>query len=248
MLMPFRIALQFLTRLPVSVPEYRTEHLRQSLYWYALVGAIIGVILLAAQALLLQIFSWDADLIISALLLVLWVVLTGALHLDGLADTADAWLGGQGDKEKSLRIMKDPQCGPGGVVAIALTLLVKFAVILYLQQHQQFTYLLIVPVAARCVIPLLFLFTPYVRAEGLGAPFSEGLDKMAILPGVIFAIALGFLCNGSWWLVAMLLTALVFWGFRAWMMTRLGGTTGDTAGAMIEALECTLLIACVWAA
>jgi adenosylcobinamide-GDP ribazoletransferase len=248
MLMPFRIALQFLTRIPAGVTDYRIEHLRQSVYWYAAVGSVIGLILWAAQTLFLQIFSWDADLIVSVLLLLVWVALTGALHLDGLADTADAWLGGQGDREKALRIMKDPQSGPAGVVAIALVLLVKFATILYLQQHQQFAYLLVVPVAARAMVPLLFFTTPYLRSEGLGSPFSDGLEFIKIIPGLAFAIALGFLGNGSWWLVAMLIAGSVFWIFRAWMMARLGGTTGDTAGAMVEILECSLLIACVWAA
>lgn len=247
MLMPFRIALQFLTRIPAGVTDYRIEHLRQSIYWYAAVGSVIGLLLWLTQAILLKIFSWDADLIVSVLLLLVWVILTGALHLDGLADTADAWLGGQGDREKSLRIMKDPQSGPAGVVAIVMVLLVKFAVILYLQQHQAFAYLLVVPVAARALVPLLFFTTPYVRAEGLGSPFSEGLEFIKIIPGIAFAITLGFLGNGSWWLVAMLIVGIVFWIFRAWMMARLGGTTGDTAGALVEILECSLLIACVWA-
>lgn len=248
MLMPFRIALQFLTRIPAGVTDYRVEHLRQSVYWYAAVGSVMGLILWAAQTLFLQIFSWDADLIVSVLLLLVWVALTGALHLDGLADTADAWLGGQGDREKSLRIMKDPQSGPAGVVAIVMVLLLKFSVILYLQQHQEFAYLLVVPVAARALVPLLFFTTPYVRAEGLGSPFSEGLEFIKIIPGIVFAIALGFLGNGSWWLVAMLMAGIVFWCARRWMLTRLGGTTGDTAGALIEVLECGLLLACVWAA
>lgn len=248
MLMPFRIALQFLTRIPAGVTDYRIEHLRQSVYWYAAVGSVIGLILWAAQTLFLQIFSWDADLIVSVLLLLVWVALTGALHLDGLADTADAWLGGQGDREKSLRIMKDPQSGPAGVVAITMVLLLKFSVILYLQQHQEFAYLLVVPVAARALVPLLFFTTPYARKEGLGSPFSEGLEFIKIIPGIAFAIALGFLGNGSWWLVAMLMAGIVFWCARRWMLTRLGGTTGDTAGALIEVLECSLLLACVWAA
>lgn len=248
MLMPFRIALQFLTRIPAGVTDYRIEHLRQSVYWYAAVGSVIGLILWAAQTLFLQIFSWDADLIVSVLLLLVWVALTGALHLDGLADTADAWLGGQGDREKSLRIMKDPQSGPAGVVAITMVLLLKFSVILYLQQHQEFAYLLVVPVAARALVPLLFFTTPYARTEGLGSPFSEGLEFIKIIPGIVFAIALGFLGNGSWWLVAMLMAGIVFWCARRWMLTRLGGTTGDTAGALIEVLECSLLLACVWAA
>lgn len=248
MLMPFRIALQFLTRIPAGVTDYRVEHLRQSVYWYAAVGSVMGLILWAAQTLFLQIFSWDADLIVAVLLLLVWVALTGALHLDGLADTADAWLGGQGDREKSLRIMKDPQSGPAGVVAIVMVLLLKFSVILYLQQHQEFAYLLVVPVAARALVPLLFFTTPYARAEGLGSPFSEGLEFIKIIPGIAFAIALGFLGNGSWWLVAMLMAGIVFWCARRWMLTRLGGTTGDTAGALIEVLECSLLLACVWAA
>lgn len=248
MLVPLRIALQFLTRLPVRVPAYSAEQLRQSLYWYPFAGAVIGLILLPAQFVLLQILSWDADVIVSVLLLVLWVMLTGALHLDGLADTADAWLGGQGDRDKTLRIMKDPACGPAGVVAIALVLLVKFAAILYLQQHQQFAYLLMVPVAARAFVPVLFLLTPYVRAEGLGKPFSEGLEGQAMVPGLLFTLILGFVTNGSGWLVSLLLAGLVFWSVRHWQMQRLGGTTGDTAGALVELLECVLLISCVWAA
>lgn len=247
-LQPFRIALQFLTRIPVGTLDYPADQVRNSLYWHAAVGSVIGLILWAAQTIFLQIFSWDADLIVSALLLVLWTMLTGALHLDGLADTFDGWLGGRGDQEKALRIMKDPQSGPAGVVAIVLVLLVKFAVILYLQQHQQFAYLLIVPVAARALIPLLFFTTRYLRAEGLGSPFSEGLELGKILPGILFAIVLGFLGNGSWWLVAMLVSAVVFTGFRAWLLRHFGGITGDTAGALIEILECSLLIACVWAA
>lgn len=176
------------------------------------------------------------------------MLITGALHLDGLADTADAWLGGRGDRERTLRIMKDPQSGPAGVVAIALALLVKFAVIVYLQQHQQFAYLLLVPVAARAPLPLLFITTPYVRAEGLGRPFSEGLELGKALMGVAFAIVLGFLCLGIPWLFGLLLMAVMFWAARQWMLKNLGGTTGDTAGALIEILECGVLISCVWAA
>lgn len=70
-LAPLRIALQFLTRLPVPVTEYRTEYLRESIYWYAVVGSVIGLILWLAQTLLLAIFPWDADLLVSVLLLVL---------------------------------------------------------------------------------------------------------------------------------------------------------------------------------
>lgn len=246
MFAPLRIALQFLTRFPVTVDDYRIEHLRASLYWYAVVGAVIGAALWLVQSLLLILLPWDADPVIAALLLLGWVVITGALHLDGLADSADAWLGGAGDREKSLRIMKDPQSGPAGVVAIVLVLLLKFALILYLQQHQQFAYLLLVPLTARSLIPLLFYTTPYARSAGLGSPFSEGLELAKIWPGLLLALVPGVLVGGLWWLLALGLAALVLAGLRRLMLRRLGGTTGDTAGALIEILECTLLLGTVW--
>lgn len=247
MLMPLKIALQFLTRFPVQVKEYRVEHLRSSLYWYAVVGALLGGALCLLQILLLMALPWDADPVVAILLLVAWVLATGALHLDGLADSADAWLGGHGDREKALRIMKDPQSGPAGVVAIVLVLLLKFALILFLQQHQQLAYLLLVPLTARALIPMLFYTTPYVRSEGLGSPFSEGLEFIGIWPGLLLAALAGVLLSGLWWLLALGLAALTFIAVRKLMLQRLGGTTGDTAGALIEMLECALLLGCVWA-
>ena len=179
-------------------------------------------------------------------MLLCWVMVTGALHLDGLADSADAWLGGHGDREKSLRIMKDPQSGPAGVVAVVLLLVLKFALIVYLQEHRQFGYLLLVPMTARSLIPLLFLSTPYVRDDGLGKPFSDGLEAGKIWPGIIVALALGLLTNSLGWAWALLLAALLFYGTRRLLLNWLGGTTGDTAGALIEVLECGLLIGCLW--
>ena len=246
MLMPLRIALQFLTRLPVRVPHYSGDDLRESLYWYAAAGSVIGIALWLIWCLLTWLLPADANAAVSALLLLAWVLLTGALHLDGLADSADAWLGGHGDRDKTLRIMKDPQSGPAGVVAVVLVLLVKFSLILHLQQHHQFTYLLLVPVAARSLIPVLFRFTPYVRSEGLGKPFSEGLEESKIWPGILFAVVLGLLLAGFAWCWALLLAGGIFAGARTLMMQRLGGTTGDTAGALIEVLECGLLLGCLW--
>ncbi len=240
------IALQFLTRIPVPVRDYTPEQMRDSLYWYAATGLLIGVMLVAAQTLLLLILPWDADAVVSVLLLVLWVLITGALHLDGLADSADAWLGGQHDREKALAIMKDPRSGPAGVVAVVLVLLLKFALILYLQQHQQLFYLLLAPMLARSFIPFLFLFTNYVRAEGLGSPFADRLAVEKMLPGLIVAIAAGFLLSGLFWAVAVVLALLVFVLARALMVKRIGGTTGDTAGALIEMLEVAVLLGCVF--
>ena len=78
-----------------------------------------------------------SPLLQAALLLALWVALTGALHLDGLADSADAWLGGFGDPARTLEIMKDPRSGPVAVVVLVLLLLLKFSALLVVLQAQQ---------------------------------------------------------------------------------------------------------------
>lgn len=107
-MLPFWIALQFLSSLPVSLPGMpEPRELGRSLLFYPLVGLLFGLLLWLAS-LLLQ--GTPAPLH-AALLLTLWVLLSGALHLDGLADSADAWLGGFGDRERTLQIMKDPRSG-----------------------------------------------------------------------------------------------------------------------------------------
>ena len=117
-LRPFLVALQFLTRLPIHLPETPDEcEIGQSLLYYPLVGLLLGLILAA-----LAWAIWDSSSMLHAALLAAWVLMTGALHLDGFADSADAWVGGQGSCERTLAIMKDPYCGPAGAVALILLL------------------------------------------------------------------------------------------------------------------------------
>ena len=149
---PLLIALQFLTRLPVRLPGMPApEQVGRSLLWYPLVGLLLGALLLAAQALLNQ----QPAVLQAALLLTLWVALSGGLHLDGLADTADAWVGGYGDRERTLAIMKDPRSGPIAVVVLVLLLLLKFAALLVLLQAGQTLALLLAPWLGRSALPLL---------------------------------------------------------------------------------------------
>ncbi|MFH4181104.1 adenosylcobinamide-GDP ribazoletransferase, partial [Acinetobacter baumannii] len=75
----------------------------------------------------------------------LWIWLTGGLHLDGLADTADAWVGGFGDKQRTLQIMKDPSCGPIGVLSLVIICLLKFALVFVLIDQHQTLFLVFVP-------------------------------------------------------------------------------------------------------
>src|SRR3989338_1738452 len=131
----------------------------RSLLSYPLVGLLLGAVLLSAQWAL----QGQAPALQAALLLILWVGLTGGLHLDGLADSADAWAGGFGDRERTLAIMQDPRSGPIAVVVLVLVLLLKFAALLALIEQQHSVLLIIVPLISRSALLGLFLTTPYVR-------------------------------------------------------------------------------------
>lgn len=236
---PFLIALQFLTILPVRLKEpIQNEDIGRSLLFYPLVGLIIGFILAA--------FTWWTVALPhplqAALLLLLWVVLTGALHLDGLADSADAWIGGLGDRDKTLAIMKDPYCGPTAVVTLMLLLLIKFVTLEQIFIAGEWRSLLLAPVLARTAMPLLFLTSAYVRTDGLGTKISLHQPRRISVIVILLTFAAVPLVAGSmgWW---MLLTVMgLFLFLRTLMVRRIGGISGDTAGAMVELIEVGVLV------
>lgn len=234
----FWVALQFLTRLPVprstsASPEDRGS----SVPFYPLVGLLLGALIVGMQSLLA---ATDVGLQ-SALVLLLWVLLTGGLHLDGLADSADAWAGSHGDRDKALRIMKDAASGPAGVAAVTLILLIKFAALSVLIRENIWPALIIAPVLGRAAIVLLFLTTPYVRPDGLGAAQAAFLPRRpAIVALTISTIVIaGFGWAGIWAMAAALVLLLIL---RAMMIRRLGGATGDTFGAACEFVETVALV------
>ncbi|WP_043198340.1 adenosylcobinamide-GDP ribazoletransferase [Pseudomonas putida] len=234
-MLPFWIALQFLSSLPVSLPGMpEPRELGRSLLFYPLVGLLFGLLLWLAS-LLLQ--GTPAPLH-AALLLTVWVLLSGALHLDGLADSADAWLGGFGDRERTLQIMKDPRSGPIAVVTLVLVLLLKFCALWVLVEQGIGAQLLLAPLIGRAAMLGLFLCTPYVRPGGLGQALAEHLPRRAV-GWVLLGSALFCLVLGGW--VVVLALAVFAW-LRHLMCRRLGGTTGDTAGALLELLELAVML------
>lgn len=240
----FWLALGFLTRLPAPRLEPDPATAGRSVLYYPLVGLVLGA-LLAALGWLLA--AQDA-LLAAALVLAAWVWLTGALHLDGLADSADAWLGSHGgDRERALAIMKDPATGPAGVVAVTTVLIAKFAALAVLIAAQDWLALLLVPMLGRVAVVLLFLTTPYVRPQGIGEAQAHHLPQRAAA-AVIAAGALALpVLMGNRGLVTLLGAAAGFGWLRRLLRKRLGGTTGDTAGATIELIEsialCTAALA-----
>jgi len=163
-------------------------------------------------------------------------------------------VGGLGNKERTLAIMKDPQSGPMGVTVVAVILLVKFAAIYALLDKAQSSsgswniWLLIagfmlVPMLARGAVPGLLATTPYVRKKGLASALVAGATPLVVgISGTLLALLAGvFLQTQALFILALWLTILMM--ARAAMIKRLGGCTGDTLGATIEIQEALLLAA-----
>ena len=236
---PLLLALQFLTQIPVRLKQpYGECEVGASLLYYPLVGLLLGALLTGLHTLLHGV----PVLLHAALLLAAWVVMTGALHLDGLADSVDAWLGGIGNRERTLAIMKDPYAGPAAVVAVLLVLLLKFAALVGLMQCGNDWALLWPLLLARSAMPLLFITTPYVRPGGLGAALAQHAPHRAVTVMLLATLLAVLAVLGMRGVGLMLGCATVFWLLRRMMMARLGGTTGDTAGALLELLETAALI------
>lgn len=240
MIRAFALALQLLTRLPVpflTTPPQLGE-LGNSVLFFPAVGVLIGALLAGMHVA----FDWIDPGVLAALVLTVWVLLTGGLHLDGLADTADAWVGGQGDRERTMAIMKDPRSGPIAIVVIVLLLLTKFAALQVLLAGDAVLVLLLAPVLGRVVIVLLLITTPYIRPDGLGSPYANYLPRWScgVLVLLIAAATVVLLEGIGGVLLAVL--SIGFIGLRHSLITRLGGMTGDTLGAICELTEAMVLL------
>lgn len=231
----FFLALSLLTRIPVPpLPSLSDQDFGRSSLAYPLVGLLIGIILGLPVWLLPQ-----ADpLVLAAIVTALWAAITGGLHLDGVADGADAWLGGLGDLEKTHRILKDPLVGAAGAIALVIVLLLKFAALTVLIKHQLIGLIIFAPVLGRNFILLLFLTTEYVRASGLASTTVKTLPEKPAFGLVLVVIGLASL----WAWQGLALALISFWLLRRLMLQRLGGCTGDTAGACVEFGEAAWLI------
>lgn len=229
---PFLAALQFLTIFPVSARRpVRLEDLQRSLPYYPLVGLIIGVLLALLDAGLHHFFPL---LLTSVILVITLLLISGGLHSDGLADTADGFFSSR-SREQILEIMKDSRTGPMGVMAIVAVTMLKVAALTSVPAGARWWTLLLTPPSAYCAIILNVALLPYARPEGgLGGIFDRHRLVLYLLAMVAMLLGAGWLvgrmpglCAG----VGVLLAALVF---AAYSHRKIGGYTGDTLGAVHE--------------
>ena len=234
------IALEFLTPLRLRrVQQYETRTFAQALGWYPAVGLLIGGLLLALDRGLSQLLP---PMPVAALLVAALALLSGGLHLDGVADTADG-IAVQGNRSRRLEVMRAGDIGPAGVMALLLLLLIEWSALASLQDPVRSGALLLAPALARwTVVPVALAFGP-ARPDGLGQTIRQGLSPiaapLATLIALVASVAL-FGPEGPLLLLVTLLTALIVAGSAARL---LGGVTGDVFGAAIEVSQAVAWLA-----
>ncbi len=234
-------AIRFLTVVPAPGAEWSAHTARRSVAWFPMVGLGIGGAVAAV--------NWAArlampDLPAGALALTAGVVLTGALHLDGLADTFDGLLGGK-DPKRRLEIMKDPSIGVFGVAAVALVLIAKWAGLASLPAVNGWAAIAVAVMAGRFAAVASMAAFRYKDGQGLGTPFL-GAGRITFLAAAAFSVAITFVLAGPFGLAALACAATVGLAVSAFAAGRLGGgVTGDVYGAAIELAEISALLAFV---
>jgi adenosylcobinamide-GDP ribazoletransferase len=241
-ILSFLAALQFLTSIPVSLKrELSSKQLGYAIAFFPLVGLIIGGILAGLNWLLGFILPTS---VINILLIVALVIITGAMHLDGLADTCDG-IAGHKTVEERWKVMHDSRTGAFGVVGVVLILLAQYVCLDNVPLDKMTAVLLFMPSVSRWAMVYAIFAYPYARPTGLGKAFKEatGWLHLSIATIIILGIAgglfplfyvTGFLLIGG---VLLITTAFAFY-----LKYKFAGLTGDTYGAINEAAEVMTLL------
>ncbi|MBW1723664.1 MAG: adenosylcobinamide-GDP ribazoletransferase [Deltaproteobacteria bacterium] len=234
-------ALRTLTVIPV--PGKEGEHLSDSLPWFPVAGLALGALFYLLARLWLEILgdSWSSGG--GALILFETIILTRGLHLDGLADWADA-LGIRKGRKQRLAVMKDPHLGSFGVLALISLLLLKWAALSRLLASGSILWLLAIGTVSRGMMVELITTLPYARSgEGTARPFLEGARPKHRFLAFSITLALclwpgpvGLVLFGAGWIVTHIMRYFYKKGF--------GGITGDLLGANCEIVETVLLFLC----
>ncbi len=239
----FWLALSFLTTIPAKQIPYIPGGLGKSAAFFSLIGLIIGSIVFGV--------AWATSFVfplplVAAFALLAWVLLTGGLHLDGLADCCDGLLGAA-PAEKRLEILKDPRSGAFGVIGLILGIGLKGIALFVVLQNggvvENWLPILLAPVFARFLI-LPTALQPQARPGGMGSDFASTISTTVIgfaltIPVLLILFGLGH--------PVQLFSALLLSAFgAAWWIylakSRINGVTGDVYGAVVETAEILVLI------
>ncbi|QOY54744.1 adenosylcobinamide-GDP ribazoletransferase [Candidatus Sulfurimonas marisnigri] len=231
----FALALSMLTTLPFfKVHNFHKGINGHAAMFYPLIGVLLGSILWAAYLLLSPYISSTH---LGILIFALWVVLTGALHLDGFSDTID---GLYVDKSKALEVMKEPHVGGMGMILTVTFLILKASSLsLFLTDYEELLYLLpAILMLSRLNAVLAIYNYPYVTPSGMSTLAKEELSKTQMFIALFYSLVLVLMWKGF---ILLLGSLLVLFVIKRFFIKRYGGFTGDTYGFTIEVTELVLL-------
>jgi len=231
------VALSFLTIVPAPRNcQLSDRSLGRAVAYFPLVGALLGAFIAGVDSVCSHVLPLP---VITALDLVLFAILTGGLHLDGLMDSCDGLFGGH-DPEQRLAIMRDSHTGCFGMLGAALLLLLDYAALVSLHGHERAAALILAPTMGRWAIVLVLHAFPYARATGKGAAFKAGTGRREVLLASLWVLSIVAVIDPSFlWLPAV--TCLVALALGRWMAALLGGLTGDSYGAVCEVVTALML-------
>ena len=256
----FLLLLSFMTRIPMPKIEYDEEKLGKSMKYFPVVGIIIGFILLFFCIIfnfILKNISYSAVLPLMIIVVILTdLITTGALHLDGLADTFDGIFSYR-SKHKMLEIMKDSRLGSNGALALILYFLLKFILLfsLTIESREGAIYAIMTyPVVARLCSVVSCASSPYARGSGMGKTFVDNTKTCGLIVATVITflytigmIFMPFLLFTNYSLpiqiimksiliivIIVALSALFAYAFSKLIERKIGGITGDTLGALLE--------------
>lgn len=242
----FLLALQFFSVIPVKKQlPMEGAHITAMYAMLPVLGLLLGS-MLAGSVWLLRETTDASSLLIGFAVVVISIVLTGGLHMDGLADTGDAYFSYQ-DRKKRLEIMGDPRIGAFGTMVLLLSIVGKIIIAAESIASVSLVLVLFVPILSRIGLLILFSSTKSAKREGLAAFFQQHADtsKLKLAAVILLAISFVFLAWSTSFWIALILLALLFvslWLFRAWCLRNFGGVTGDLFGAYVEGVEILLWI------
>jgi adenosylcobinamide-GDP ribazoletransferase len=243
----FLVALQFLTRVPVPpLRQFEPQWLNDSARHFPLVGALVGGVGAAVLWAGAAVFPVAVAVGLSMMATVL---LTGAFHEDGLADTFDA-LGGVVSRERALEIMKDSRIGSYGATALLLVLGLKAAVLASLPPVLALPALVLAHTVSRTAAVALIRFLPYAGdvTQSKSKPLAQRISGFGLAVASAWPLALGLVVVAArparWSAVALglVLAAAGAWACAVWFRRRLGGITGDALGATQQLTELLVLL------
>lgn len=231
-------SIQFLTRVPLRYHvDATTISVRTSLFCFPMVGFFIGAVLFIVWYLLSMLTHFNG-LTIAVIIVTIETIITGAFHLDGLADTFDALLSSGTTPEQKLTIMKDSRIGVMGAVALSLSLLLKIVFIGELIGHNLSAVLLIYPLVGRWTLVLFLFISPYLRASGTGNFLAQSIDRKTVISASLWLIPC-LLVPSFLFAFLVLLAALLL--YRSYIHKNIGGITGDVLGSASVIAEIVIL-------